>query len=529
MAKISTGQDLSVSSPVESVLGFSSAVEGVEIREPSTPPGRVPGWEIGSAAVCIAIALYAAILPVYRACLLVEVSYNEGWNAYNAEALAHHLFLYTARYAWTTVNYPILSFYLIAHLSRFTHDFLFTGRVISIVSLMLSGVLVGLTVRKLTGAMLPSILAGFFVIGVFCANADFYVGVNDPQLLAQVFFVAGLLLYVWRRQSLGALAVVALLFVLGGNIKHNMIDIPFAVMLDLALVSRKRLLQFSIVGAALVSMAMVLNVRIGGPFFVAQILTPRLYAVGEIWKRWVEFYPTILIPFLAAIVTSVRIAKNPSLRIVSLLFWISLAVGMGFSGGHGVAINAFFSNTVAITILLGILFAQARTASERWPGGWQRVMLRAGVPLVFFVWLFIPLACNDNLLFWKSCAKVEAAQTRFARQVALLRAQPGPALCESLLRCYVAGKPYVYDPFNSTSLIRQGKLDGGVILAGIENKQYGAIQFDRAPLPDGRLLDTNQRFVDPIVEATARNYRSELSNDDCAIYLPRQSARQSAK
>jgi hypothetical protein len=296
-------------------------------------------------------------------------------------------------------------------------------------------------------------------------------------------------------------------------------------MLDLALVSRKRLLQFSMTGAALVVIAILLNIRIGGPYFIAQILTPRPYSMVESWRRWVEYYPVILVPFLAAGVTAIWIAKKDSLRILSLLFWTSLVIGIGFAGGHGVSINTFFSNTVAISILLGIFFVRLGEAAERWPR--QRLLLRAGVPLALFAWLFIPLACNDILSPFHNYERFRGAQTRFVRQVALLQAQPGPALCESLLRCYVAGKPYVYDPFNSTSLIQLGKLDQGAIVARIEDKQYGAIQFDRSPLPDGRLLDTNQRFVNPIVEATARNYRSELSNDDCAIYVPRPAAKPS--
>jgi len=527
MAKITTGADSSFSVPTKTV-SVSSAPGEVLITEETgrkTPPSSTAWrWEIASAAVCIAIALYTAILPVYRAFLMVEVSYNEGWNAYNAEALAHHLFLYTARYAWTTVNYPILSFYVIAQLSRFTHDFLFTGRVISLLSLAISGLLVGMTVRKLTGAVLPSILAGFFLIGVFCANANFYVGANDPQLFAQVFFVAGLLLYVSRRQSLVALAAVAFLFVLGGNIKHNMIDIPFAVMLDLALVSRRRLFQFSVMGAALVAIAIMLNIRMGGPYFIAQILTPRLYSVARIWRIWNLYYPPILLPFLAAGVTAMRIVKTPSLRIISLLFWISLVMGMGFSGGRGVSINVFFSNTVAMSILLGIFFEQVRAASDQWPR--QRVLLRAGVPLVCFASLFIALICNDILSPFDYCERLHWERARFVQQVAFLRAQPGPALCESLLNCYFAGKPYVYDPFNSTSLILKGKLDGSLIVAGLQAKEYGAIQFSTPPsLSSEKPVLSEERFVDPIVEATDKNYRLGLRTKDGAIYVPRTPAK----
>lgn len=529
MAKFPMETELSVSAPATGFPSSDEAVLGEETAcQTPTSPRSVRRWEITAAALCIAIALYTAIMPVFRACLRVEVSYNEGWNAYNAEALAHHLFLYTARYAWTTVNYPVLSFYAIAQLSRLTHDFLFTGRVISLLSLAISGVFVGLTVRKLTGAVLPSILAGFWLIGVFCANAVHYVGANDPQLFGQVFFVAGLLVYVSRRQSLMALAAVAFLFVLGGCIKHNMIDIPLAVMLDLAFVSRKRLVQFSMIGAVLAALAILLNIRIGGPYFLAQILTPREYSPIRCLDRWAEYYPLIIVPFLCAGATAIRIIKSPSLRISSLLFLASLGVGIGFAGGHGVACNTFFSNTVAISILMGIFFEHARAASGAGVPlcsacascslvTRQRIFLRAGVPLVLFAWLFIPLASNDILSPFDYCPRLRSEETRFVQETAFLRAQPGPALCESLLRCYMAGKPYVYDPFNSTSLIRLGKLDQGVIVARIQAKQYGAIQLS-SELSDPQLDD---RFVKPIVDATIQNYSLDSHNRQCAIYVPR--------
>ncbi len=67
---------------------------------------------------------------------------------------------------------------------------------------------------------------------------------NDPQILAQSFFMAGLLLYILRGEKPWALALTALLFVIGGNTKHNLIDFPIAVALELALVNRRRLAGF---------------------------------------------------------------------------------------------------------------------------------------------------------------------------------------------------------------------------------------------------------------------------------------------
>ena len=60
--------------------------------------------------------------------------------------------------------------------------------------------------------------------------------------------------------------------------------------------------------------------------------------------------------------------------------------------------------------------------------------------------------------------------SRIQRDVAFLQAHPGPALCESLLRCAFAGKPYGYDPFNAKARNNLGVLylDDGRFAEGLE-------------------------------------------------------------
>jgi len=195
--------------------------------------------------ICACLALATAIVPFVRAFFRVEVDYNEGWNVYNASIVADYHLLYREKYAWTTVNYPMLSFFIQAQLHRLTHDYLFTARAVSVLSLTCCSVLVGAIVRSLSGSWQASTLAGFYCLALFCTDADIYVGMDDPQMFAQVFFLAGLLVYLWRRESLLAIACAALLFVVGGCIKHNPIDFPLAVLLELALISLRRALWFS--------------------------------------------------------------------------------------------------------------------------------------------------------------------------------------------------------------------------------------------------------------------------------------------
>ena len=122
--------------------------------------------------LCCAFTVFAAWFPLFRATLRMEIKYNEGWNAYNAEAFAHHFLLYPARFGWTMVNYPILSFFTLAHLGQITHEYVFTGRALSLLGLVLCSAFAGIIVARLTASSRSGLLAGCFCLAVFCAGAD---------------------------------------------------------------------------------------------------------------------------------------------------------------------------------------------------------------------------------------------------------------------------------------------------------------------------------------------------------------------
>jgi hypothetical protein len=469
-------------------------------------------------------SVFTAVVPFCRSLYRVELNYVEGWNVYIASALAHHATLYSSKYSWTTVNYPVLYFYVLGLLSRLTHDYLFTGRFLSLSSLLICCVFVGAIVRRVTGVTTAAILSAFFCLALFCARADQRVGMNDPQILAQVFFLGGLFLYVSRRPGMLCLAGTAFLFVLGGDFKHNSVDFPIAVLLDLYIVSRRRAFNFLVWAAVFLSVAIFCNIYIGGPFFAANLLTPRLYSISGALKSFLEVYGTIQIPFLAAALMVVPTIKASSSRVLALLFVVSLIIGIAFAGGAGVALNTFFSNLFAIAILVGILIANTSTNRIDFLRG--APYLRLAIPSILFGSLLFLMPGTGQLRPVETLRTMREGQLRFERQVSFLQSEHGPVLCESLLRCYFAGKPYVYDPFNSTSLIRAGRLDGGEIVDKIQKQEYGAIQLHS---PVESITRPNEHFVDDILEAITKYYTPSLRETDCTIYVPRAGSPKSGK
>ena len=284
-------------------------------------------------------ALITSICPIVRAFYHFEINYVDGWNVYNALRIVQHVPLYGAKYAWTTVNYPALSFYVNAYLTRYTHSYLLTGRLISLLSLALSCLLIGLIIRKLTGNLAAAFFGGFFCLALFCAVATRYVGMNDPQMFAQVFFLAGLLVYVSKTPTLGGIAIVAILFILGGNIKHNLLEFPIAVFIDLCLTSRRKAIQFALLSAVLLGASIMLNTKLGGPFFVSNLLSPREYSfLGGIVDFLGNYWP-ILLPFVIACIWVKMNWGDKTRRLICIFFVVSLIVDVSIAGGIGISIN----------------------------------------------------------------------------------------------------------------------------------------------------------------------------------------------
>jgi len=470
---------------------------------------------------CILLALATTIFPIARSFLPIEVGYNEGWNINNASLVTHHAHLYAAPPAWTTVNYPMLSFALMAALHTLTHDYLYTGRIVSILSLFACAALIAAIAHRLGVSRVLAILAAFYTAALFCTDADAYVGMDDPQLLALAVFLLGLYVYIRNPTSRLALTTSALLFVVGGNLKHNPIDIPLAVLIDVTLRNRAHTLYFALPGLLFAAASYALNLHFGGPFFLAQILAPRTYSTAKALDDLVNVFGPLLIPTLVALYTAWILRRDPTRRIAALLLLTSLFIGGYFGGGVGVSINALFSAILAVALLIALFWQRL---AETTPRSVQQTALAAS-----FLWLLIPWLLVAYLITgdWSPIAryrKAAATQPAFAQQLALLRSTNGPALCESILLCTLADKPYLYDPFNATRLIAFHKLVPTPMLEALEHHRIAAIQFN-SPLTielgtERGIEPGNERWPPAILEAIKRNYAPALTTSTGEIYLP---------
>ena len=509
---------------------------------------------------CVGMTLLTAVLPVGRLLRRTELSYNEGWNVAGAMRLSAgaaanaqlpvttgagpldggccQTALYPAAWGWTTVNYPVLSFAMLAELHRVTGEYLVTARCVSLLSLVLCAVLLAAIARALGATRRATVLTGLLCFATFAVCAVDSVGVDDPQLLGDALFLVALWVYLRGRREgdpvpgVGTTAVVAALFVLAGCVKQSPVDFPLAVLLDLSLLSRRRAAWFAACGIGFGVLAGMLNQRVGGPWFVQELLLGRLYAVAKAWEVGVAVLGPMLVPVLLAAAMALHVRRDAKRRIVALLLVTSIAVGGYFGGGSGVAGNALFTALFATVLLVGLLFsaAEQRLGGERavpWPKRWWSAEIL--LPIIAFAWLLVPALVQGVANPWASLQATAAAEQRFLRAEALLRQHPGPALCESMLLCLEVGKPYLFDPFNATRLMLQGRLSEAALIAEIEGHRYGAIQL-HAPVPGGAEPDDlmRERFSEPVLRAIDRSYALQVQTADGAIYLPRMRAADAA-
>jgi hypothetical protein len=260
--------------------------------------------------------------------------------------------------------------------------------------------------------------------------------------------------------------------------------------------------------------SVALQRRFGGPYFLSQMTVPRVYDAGKIPMEFVVVFGPVLLPTVLALAVVWRMRGDVRRRIVGILLCADLVAGGYMEGGRGVSINCLFSALLAVAMSMGLLL-------DEWKDGrWRSVPVeRAELAAVgLFAWLVIPLLAFGG---WNPVARLrEDAQAArdFDAEVKVLAAQPGPGLCESLLRCYFAGKPYVYDPFNATRLIHFGRLDAGVVVEGLQERRYGAVQLDE-PLTQ-ELVDS-ERFDPALLRAIGENYGPAMVRRDGEVWLPR--------
>ena len=488
-------------------------VSRTEVQSSKGTSSIAEAWVWITLALLIAFSLLTFAYPMVRAFYRYEIMYNEGWNVYNTQTAMQHGDLYSAKHSWTGVNYPFLSFYLVGYASYFTGDYLLTGRLLSLLSLLVSCVLVGIIVRKLTGGWGPAVFAGALCLGLFCSEAPNYVGVDDPQMLAHPFFLFGLWLYLTAPPSTRRIAGITSIFVLGGNIKQNLLPAPISVLGDLFTTSSSKAVRFILFGILFTVLSIVVNILVGGPFFISNMLAPRAYHLAQFRTGLASIFDSLALPLPISIFWSVWQLKNPQARVISFYLFSSVLIGAVLVGGEGTNFNMFFDVFFAVSIILGACLDSLWKAPipDLGKGGLWRFL----VPILLYstvIVAFVPRGPKLRAQF----SALPLRKRAYDAEVAFLAGRPGPALCHDLMLCYDAGKPYIVHTFTYNELVKFGLLNTQELVEQIAEKKYGAIQSP-APMAE----KPTGFFPQDVLDAIDRYYVEALKGPECYIYVPR--------
>ena len=492
-------------------------------------------WASG-AIICLMAATVFALFwfPVKRSFANVEVNYNEGWNAYRAAMVEKGIPLYgkPPEGFGTGTAYPPLSFHVIGSLGT-AATFTFVGRWISLISLIATGIFVALIVRHEGGSRQIAIFSFLlYEIGIALLRPD-RISMNDPQLLGEALSAGGLYFYARNSKSNRFLVISALFFCLAGFTKHNLIAFPAAVAVDLLFRSVRAFAVWA--GAMLVSAGLLTaaTLLIDGRYFPTHLLGGGGGRAYSYWLGWSSYHHYVLIfQSLLVVAAAWSIWAFRSHRVFALALVFSHALAFLLAGGFGVDLNIFFNALAATAIACGVALSDFSFAGvdSRPP------VLNSVVALMFALFfisvvVFVPGQLRRDR---ERARALPAQESEFRSSVDFVKARPGPALCESLLLCYEADKPFEYEPFSVRDQVKTGRIRENDVLQLLRTHHFETVQIAlrsdevdlneldlRASLSSTQTApDTERRFTPAFMKELLEDYRLSKRTSEMAIFCP---------
>jgi hypothetical protein len=404
-----------------------------------------------------ALAALFLVWPVWRAFLPMEIWGNEGWNAYHADQAMRGTGLYPQPDGLVANNYPPLSYYLIGRLGRVFGDPLYVGRAVSIFSTLCIGAAASAVVRQFGGSRAGALIAGFWFVATMARFFEFYVGMNEPQLLNLAVMSASFAWFFKRHAEGRGVEPAVLVMVLAGFIKHNFITLPLVALIWLALDNWRLALRAALVGGAAAALGLALCALVFAPYFVADMLMPRAYHLARALSTLGRLQ--FILPAMALwAIWAWHESRSKAARFTALLIGIALPLCLLQKSGAGVDENAQFELIFATAVGIGLAYEGLLRDPLR--TGWQPQRISAIVLGILIVRLLISSRLEfAYVLFspqYRALAAEHAAITR--AEAARVAAIPGPVACQNLVVCRMAGKPFVYDHFWITQLVETGRM-----------------------------------------------------------------------
>ncbi len=457
------------------------------------------------------LAVLAAVMfayPCFRIFAAFEIDYNEGWNAFLQTLVMTGASPYGEAGPMFFNNYPPLSFYLVGAAGALLGDPVLAGRLFSALSVAVISACCAVVVRHAGGARSDAVFASATCAGMFATFATDYVGVDDPQLLAQAFLCSGFAVYASGRATPARLALVAALFACGLLTKHNVLALPVVVTIHALWRSpAPARWTFLGVGLALIAVASLTIHLLFGPDFFRLLLAPRLYDGTRGFLLTMDMLGRIQTPLALAALFLVLTRSTPIKSKTAYYLGGSLVLGMGFAGGAGVDINIYFDTMIAVAMGCGLAATWLRQQSHLPKGAMAVFALLANAGVI----LMMPQTLGRIVV--DALGEYRQREQLFLDDVAYVKGIEGPAICESMLLCYRAGKGVWVDPYNLLQATLTGRLPTDHLVAMLHRHEAAVFQISSSrehPVDEAPGLQViPPRFVnfgDPVFDELERSY-----------------------
>jgi hypothetical protein len=339
--------------------------------------------------------------------------------------------------------------------------------------------------------------------------------------------LGALVSYVARPPGRLNLLRTAFLVVLGGFVKHSLLAIPIAITFDLAFGSPRRLPFWLVSCAGFAAGFLGLTQIVAGGDFIDHLMSPRRFEWYGARYHLMKYLRLFKFP-LTVIVLSATLFLAADRMILAAWGIISIITATILSGFEGTSYNMFQDAAVFLGIAAGVMMSELRKSEFR--GRLARVLTSA---LPFLVAQPILARVPDTVVqVYDRRALLESDRKRqetFLADAKFVSDKQGPAICENLLLCYVAGQPFILDPFNSRQSILSGRLDQGELIRRIAAREFAVIQLhadicDDPTTQSCHILHYRQkvdRFTDEVLYAIDQYYEVTRRSAFGSFYVPK--------
>jgi len=411
-------------------------------------------------------------------------------------------------------NYPPFYPFLNLLFIPFTSLSYFSGRLISLISIIVTGILIFLMVKRETeniyAAALSSLL--FFHIDYIYSFTPFYrVDMTGVGLTFLGFYLF------CRNPQAKRFILPVIFFLLAIYTKHSNLAAPLAVMSYLFLTDKRKAKD-----------TIFLFLLFGGvPFFILLLATR-----GQIWHHLVTYNANIynwqrfllhldafvkmnwiFLPFLFVFVLNIVWKKE--WKGLVFLYFITSFFPLVASGKEGSSYHYLFETTAVFALTggigLGLLVNYAKT---------KLPFLKTSLYTIMFLIISIYIFSSYQRIFRVS--QIPEAQKKVDEAIiALIARTKGRILSEEMGNGYLllAGKEIYFYPFIMSQLAREGKWDQNKIVNEIKNRSFSRILLNSDAYNPNWW--TSQRFTPEMLSAIKDNYFLEGNIANTYVYSPK--------